>query len=228
MFRDSRGVVHTVSSPDPLQDLPPSAASALAGYLLVPSGDDLGGTLERCEAVGALLDGWQDAFFAALPPEIDAAEEARYAAEAGIDLDSLEDEYDEDGADDWTGGWADDPDDDEQVEGQLDLDQLDNGLDLLEVVDPVLGRPVDPLVANLDEDLVARLERDLLLLPMRVRLEALLAASALVAEWAELLADHEKCLGHLVLAHGEAPQARDHEALVDRHAALHADGAAHP
>ena len=34
MFRDSRGVVHTVSSPDPLEDLPPEGASALAAALL--------------------------------------------------------------------------------------------------------------------------------------------------------------------------------------------------
>lgn len=225
MFRDSRGVVHTVSSPDPLEDLPPSAATALAGYLLVPVGGDLGGALERCEAVGVLLDSWQDAFFAALPPELDRAEEVRYASEAGVDLDDLDADYD----DDWSEE-DEDEDEDAEVHGQLDLDSLD----MLEVVDPVLGYAADPLVASLEEDLVGRLERDLLLLPMRVRLEALMAASALVEQWSELLADNEKCLGHLilghghVLAHGHAPEALDHEALADVHAALHGGEAAHP
>ena len=36
MFRDSRGVVHTVSSADPLEDLPPGAVRALQAALLQP------------------------------------------------------------------------------------------------------------------------------------------------------------------------------------------------
>ena len=69
------------------------------------------------------------------------------------------------------------------------------------------------------------LERELLLLPFRVRLEALVAASELAGQWADLLADHEKLLGHLVLAHAQACRrhgTRAHEVLADRHAALHA------
>jgi len=223
VFRDSRGVVHTVSSPDPLEDLPPSAAEALARFLLVPVEDDLGSALERCESVAALLDGWQDAFFAALPDEVDHEEEARYAAEAGVDLDDLESSYEDDWSEEddeeWSGAGVE-----VEVEGQLDLDALDP----LEVVDPDAGRHLDPLVAELDEELVAGLERDLLLLPMRVRLEALMAASALVEQWAELIADHEKCLGHLVLRHGQAPAPDGHEELVDRHARLHTGRPGHP
>lgn len=214
MFRDSRGVVHTVSSSDPLSDLPPSAAGALARALLVPVGGDLGGALERCEAITALLDGWQDAFFASLPGEVDPEEEARYAAEAGITLSDLEQDWDDDE--------DDDDEDDDEVDGQLDLHMFDDALDLLEAGDlPLLGHPADPLTAGLEEELVSELERDLLLLPMRVRLEALMAATSLVASWADLLADHEKCLGHLVLAHGTGPEVMDHEALADQHAALH-------
>lgn len=224
MFRDSRGVVHTVSSADPLEDLPPSAASALAACLLVPVEGDLGSALERCEAVGLLLEGWQDAFFAALPPEVEREEELRYAAEAGVDLAVVEAEYEGDD-EDWL---EEDEDQTSEVAGQLDLDAEDD-LDVLDLGDPVLLAPGDdPLLETLDEELVGRLERDLLLLPMRVRLEALMAATALVEEWAELLADHEKCLGHLVLAHGQAPEPREHEALVDAHAALHAGEARHP
>jgi hypothetical protein len=41
------------------------------------------------------------------------------------------------------------------------------------------------------------------------------------------MADHEKCLGHLVLVHGEKPDPAPHEMLVDRHAMLHAGQAHH-
>jgi hypothetical protein len=212
VFRDSRGVVHTVSSQDPRQDLPPSAATALARFLLVPVGGDLGGALERCESVGALLDRWQDAFFAALPSEVDLEEETRYAAEAGITLADVEEQWEEEDEEDW---YADEDDDDEEVTGQLDLDVMDLDAE-------TLGHRVDPVTARLDDDLVGELERELLLLPMRVRLEALLAAGALVESWAELLADHEKCLGHLVLAHAHVPDpATSHEELADQHARLH-------
>lgn len=221
MFRDSRGVVHTVSSSDPLEDLPPTAAAALARALLVPVEGDLGSALERCEAVGALLERWQDAFFAALPSDVDLEEEARYAAEAGVTLADVEDQWEDEDE-----GWYDG----DEVTGQLDLDSMDLTVDLDEE-DPeqaFLGHRADPLTAELDDDLVAELERDLLLLPMRVRLEALLAAAALVEAWAELLADHEKCLGHLVLAHGTLPDRREHEALADLHARLHAGAPDHP
>ncbi|HUR50807.1 MAG TPA: hypothetical protein VMZ11_01665 [Mycobacteriales bacterium] len=223
MFRDSRGVVHTVSSPDPLTDVPESAASALAGALLVRSDGDLGGVLERCEAVAALLDHWQDAFFAALPAEVDLEEEERYAAEAGVSLADVEREW-EDWAEDDLGPdeGPDGADDEDEVAGQLDLDVVD-----LDDEAVLLGHRADPITAGLDESLVHELERDLLLLPMRVRLEALLGASALVATWSELMADHEKCLGHLVLQHGTNPEDLTHEALVDRHAELHAGSARH-
>ncbi|HUR14869.1 MAG TPA: hypothetical protein VM097_10305 [Mycobacteriales bacterium] len=214
MFRDSRGVVHTVSSPDPLADVPAATGAALARALLVPVGGDLGGALERCEAISALLDRWQDAFFAALPAEVDLEEEARYAAEAGVSLAEVEQDWD-----DWVDEDEDDdtPYDDDEVAGQLDLDVLDLESDPL-----LLGHAADPVTAWLDEALVSELERDLLLLPMRTRLEALMAASGLVGTWADLLADHEKCLGHLVLVHGDHPEDLVHETLADRHAELHA------
>jgi hypothetical protein len=222
VFRDSRGVVHTVSSADPLADVPPTAAAALARALLVPSEGDIGGLLERCEAVVALLDQWQDAFFASLPPEVDIEEEERYAAEAGVSLRELEEDWDE-----WPGvdlgtEEEDDEEDEDEVAGQLDLDVLD-----LDDEAVLLGHRADPLTAALDDALVSELERDLLLLPMRVRLEALMAASALVSAWSDLLADHEKCLGHLVLVHGTTPSDLGHDALVDVHAALHSGAPGH-
>ena len=104
MFRDSKGVVHTVSSSDPLSDLPPGAASALQRALLAPPADgesvDVGGVLERCDAVRELVESWQDAFFAALPDEVDLEEEARWAAEAGLSLDEVESGYEDDEEDD--------------------------------------------------------------------------------------------------------------------------------
>lgn len=216
MFRDSRGVVHTVSSVDPLDDLPQEAAAALGRALLRPCGGDLGGALERCEAVRDLLDRWQDAFFAALPVEVDLDEEARWAAEAGLSLDDVESQW-EDEDDEW---------DEEQSPGQLGLEEID----LTELApfddEPFpLGPPEQPVV--LGEETVGELEVALLLLPLRVRLEALVAAAALVDGWTDLMADHEKCLGHLVLRHGMTPQARAHEVLADEHAALHADGPSH-
>lgn len=221
-------MVHTVSAADPLADVPATAAAALARAVLVPVRGDLGGALERCEAVTALLDRWQDDFFAALPPEVDLEEEARYAAEAGVDLAEVEQEWEswDDDADDDDAG----EDDEDEVEGQLDLGALPDGLglggafgavgDLEEAL--LLGHRADPQTASLDDDLVAELERELLLLPMRTRLEALMAAEALVEQWSDLMADHEKCLGHLVLAHGVHPEQLGHESLVDQHAALHA------
>ena len=219
MFRDSRGVVHTVSSADALADLPPGAARALQSALLEPATDgatvDVGSVLERCDAVRELVERWQDAFFASLPEEVDLEEERRWAAEAGMSLDEVEVGYSE-------------QDDDED----LDLDLLgvdpgdrDTGLDeLVELMQPDSDDPRRVL----PEELVAVLERELLLLPLRVRLEALVAAADLVQSWSELVADHEKLLGHLVLRHGEPAVATGHELLVGRHAALHADtGPAH-
>jgi len=225
VFRDSRGVVHTVTSTDPLEDLPRSAAEALAGALLVPTGGDLGGALERCEALSLLLGSWQDAFFAGLPSDVDLEEEARYAAEAGLSLDDIEAQWEDEDEDLYDDAFEDD---DAEMPGQMGLDD-DIGLRLdLDIEDhpALLGHTADPLTATLDEDLVASLERDLLLLPMRVRLEALIAATQLVESWADLLADHEKCLGHLVLCHGYAvspdPASTRHEALADEHARAHA------
>jgi hypothetical protein len=216
-------VVHTVSSADPLEDLPAEASSALARTLLIPTHGDLGGVLERCDAVRHLLDRWQDAFFAALPDEVDLEEESRWAAEAGLSLDEIDAEWEdpdwEDDADDW--------DENEESPGQLGL-QMGEQISLSELGplddDPAdlfdLGSPSADL--PLDEEVVAELEVALLLLPLRVRLEALVAAAALVEAWADLYADHEKVLGHLVLTHGVATAAAPHEVLLDQHAALHA------
>lgn len=243
MFRDSRGVVHTVSSSDPLSDLPPGAARALQDALLAPPGPggsvDVGSVLTLAEQVRDLLGRWQDAFFESLPREVDLAEEARWAQEAGLSLESLEAET---------------------ADADLDLDLDDDDLEEVELDDD--GHDGDPLTADLrwplgggtpgddprdalPEPLLTALERELLLLPVRVRLEALVAADDLVQEWSELVADREKLLGHLALAHGDlsrlageagggAPDGRsgtalDHEALAVRHAELHAvTGPGHP
>jgi len=214
VFRDSRGVVHTVSSADPLADLPPGAARALQAALLsAGDGDgpvDVGSLLERCDAVRDLVERWQDAFFASLPDDVDLAEEARWAAEAGMSLDEVEAGYSE----------QDDP--------IVDLDELalDDDEEELDELAELLELQVEPDVDDprrvLPEELVAVLERELLLLPLRVRLEALVAAVELIETWSDLVADHEKLLGHLVLSHAEPQVATDHEVLVERHAALHA------
>ena len=206
MFRDSRGVVHTVSSADPLADLPPGAVGALQAALLQPGTTDLGSVLERCDAVQELLERWQDAFFSALPDEVDVEEEARWAAEAGMSFAEVESQYDDD-----------DEDDDELLldPALVEADELD------ELVDLTVPDEDDPR-RLLPEELVTVLERELLLLPLRVRLEALVAAAEVVSTWADLVADHEKLLGHLVLSHAEPQQGLDHEVLVDRHAVLHA------
>ena len=211
MFRDSRGVVHTVSSADPLEDLPPGAVQALQDALLQP-GPDLGGLLERCDAVRELVERWQDAFFAGLPDDVDVEEEARWAAEAGLSLADVEAQYEDDDEDEDAADFDDlddDEDDDPELEALVDLTEHDP------------DDEHDPRVV-LPDDLVAVLERELLLLPLRVRLEALVAAADLVSTWSDLLADHEKLLGHLVLAHGAPQEALAHEHLVDRHAGLHA------
>ena len=199
--------MHTVSSADPLEDLPPGAARALQAALLQPGPSDLGSVLERCDAVRELVERWQDAFFAALPDEVDVEEEARWAAEAGMSFEEVEAQYEEEDDGDEFPLLPDDEDDDE-LDGLVDLTGPDES---------------DPR-RLLPEDLVAVLERELLLLPLRVRLEALVAAADLVSTWSDLVADHEKLLGHLVLAHGEAQDVLGHERLVDRHAVLHTDG----
>ena len=224
MFRDAHGVVHTVSSADPLADLPPGAAQALQEALLQQPADDagvdVGSVLERCDAVRELIERWQDAFFASLPEEVDLEEEARWAAEAGLTLEEVQGEYDED--------------------DELELATLDDGqplAELAELEDLEVLLDSDGLPADddrdprrvLPEELVGMLERELLLLPIRVRLEALVAAADLVTEWADLVADQEKLLGHLVLAHEEPQQGTEHELLVARHAELHSStGPGHP
>lgn len=212
MFRDSRGVVHTVSSADPLLDLPADAAAVLQRGLLVPVEGDLGGALERCEAARELIERWQDAFFASLPDDVDLREEARWAAEAGLSLDDVESGYDED----------DEPVPPVDLEALAPLEDEPSAL-----LNEPSGQDAGEPTVVLPEELVAALERELLLLPTRVRLEALVSAADLVDSWADLLADHEKVLGHLVLGHGEPQQVRAHEALADRHAALHAAGPGH-
>lgn len=205
MFRDSRGVVHTVSSADPLEDLPPGAVRALQAALLQPGTADLGSVLERCDAAQELLERWQDAFFSALPDEVDVEEEARWAAEAGMSFEQVEAQY------------TDDDDD-----GELLLDPALVGGDELDgLVDLTAPDEQEDPRRLLPEELVTVLERELLLLPLRVRLEALVAAAEVVSTWAELVADHEKMLGHLVLSHAEPQAVLGHEALVDRHAVLH-------
>jgi hypothetical protein len=207
MFRDSRGVVHTVSSADPLEDLPPGAVRALQAALLQPGPTDLGSVLERCDAVRELLERWQDAFFAALPDEVDLEEEARWAAEAGMSFADVEAQYEDEHDDDESFSLLGDDEDPEELDGLVDLTVPDEQ---------------DPRTL-LPEDLVAVLERELLLLPLRVRLEALVAAVELVSTWSDLVADQEKLLGHLVLAHAQPQKALGHEQLVDRHAALHGE-----
>lgn len=207
MFRDSRGVVHTVSSADPLEDLPPGAVRALQAALLQPGPADLGSVLERCDAVQELLERWQDAFFSSLPDEVDVEEEARWAAEAGMSFAEVEAQY------------ADEDDDDELL-----LDPSLVGDDELDGLVDLTAPDEDDPRRLLPEELVTVLERELLLLPLRVRLEALVAAAEVVSTWADLVADHEKLLGHLVLSHGEPQAAVGHESLVDRHATLHAAG----
>jgi catechol 2,3-dioxygenase-like lactoylglutathione lyase family enzyme len=139
----------------------------------------------------------------ALPDDFDAQEERRWAVEAGMSLDEIEAQYaEEDSELDLTGGPGDD---------------ADLPLDLIPDED-------DDLTAVLPEELVSVLERELLLLPVRTRLEALVAAEDLVENWSDLLADEEKLLGHLVIRHAHADPPREHAALVDLHAELHAAG----
>jgi len=207
-------VVHTVSSADPLADLPPGASRALQAALLSTDDADgpvdVGSLLERCDAVRDLVERWQDAFFASLPDDVDLAEEARWAAEAGMSLNEVEAGYSE----------QDDPIDDLDV---ITLDDEEEDLDeLAELLELRVEPDVDDPRRVLPEELVAVLERELLLLPLRVRLEALVAAVQLIETWSDLVADREKLLGHLVLSHAEPQVATDHEALVERHAALHA------
>lgn len=210
MFRDSHGVVHTVSSTEPLADLPPGAAAALQQALLSPEGStDIGGVLERCDAVRELVERWQDAFFSSLPDDVDLEEEARWAAEAGLSLEDVEAQYEDE----------DDDDELDLVLGPQDDPELD-GLTMLDPAELDDDDEDDPRRV-LPEELVTVLERELLLLPVRVRLEALVAAADLVHEWAALVADHEKLLGHLVLAHTEPQEQAEHEPLVARHALLH-------
>ena len=208
MFRDSRGVVHTVSAADPLVDLPPEAATALQDALLRPVDGDVGNALERCDAVRELVERWQDAFFAALPDEVDLEEERTWAVAAGMSLDEIESDYAED--DDDPAFHLGEADDDEELAEPLLTD------DLLPDED---GDPRQVL----PEELVSVLERELLLLPVRTRLEALVAAADLVEGWSDLLADIEKLLGHLLLRHGGGALPLDHVELADRHAALHAE-----
>jgi hypothetical protein len=207
-------VVHTVSSADPLDDLPPTAARALQDALLRPVDGDIGNALERCDAARELIERWQDAYFASLPDVFDIEEERRYATEAGMSLDEIEAEYAEENEElDLTR--TDDVDDDDLSDllpAELMLDDDDEE---------------DPR-AVLPEDLVSLLERELLLLPVRTRLEALVAAADVVTEWSDLLADTEKLLGHLMLRHAGVEPPFEAVVLADRHAALHAmTGPAH-
>jgi hypothetical protein len=224
VFRDSHGVVHTVSSADPLSDLPGDTARALCRALLRPHDRDLDTALERCEAVRELLERWQHAFFASLPAVVDLDEESRWAAEAGLSLAEVEQGYDDD---------LEEEDDELAEEAELDALDLRGFDEPGELADELPGLDLteaeDELVAELPEELVSLLERELLLLPVRVRLEALVAAGDLVGSWGDLFADHEKLLGHLVLAHGVGPGPTGHEDLAHLHGVLHTEqGPAHP
>jgi hypothetical protein len=117
--------------------------------------------------------------------------------------------------------YEDDEDDDETY-ALLGSDEDEGEEELDGLVDLTGPDEQDPR-RLLPEDLVAVLERELLLLPLRVRLEALVAAADLVSTWSDLVADQEKLLGHLVLAHAEPQTALAHERLVDRHAVLHTE-----
>ena len=221
-------MVHTVSSADPLLDLSGDTAVALAAALLRPRERDLDTALERCEAVRELVERWQDAFFSALPEEIDLEEETRWAAEAGLSLADVEASYDDEDE-------ADEDEADEVVDlaglAPADLAPAELAPELSDEQLAELSGPgtLDELAGLLPEDLVHVLERELLLLPLRVRLEALVAAAALVSTWADLLVDQEKLLGHLVLRHAEPGRPDGHVELADRHATLHAaQGPSHP
>lgn len=202
MFRDSRGVVHTVSAADPLDDLPPDAAKALQDALLRPVDGDIGSALERCDAIRELVERWQDAFFDALPDDFDVEEERRWAVEAGMSLDDIEAQYAEE-------------------HSELDLTVLPDDDDGVLPLDLIADED-DDLAGVLPEELVSVLERELLLLPIRTRLEALVAAGDLVETWSDLLADEEKLLGHLVLRHHVTDLPHEHDVLAGMHADLHA------
>src|SRR3954468_4630935 len=141
VFRDSRGVVHTVSSADPLDDLPPDAARALQDALLRPVHGDLGTSLERCDAVRELVKRWQDSFFAALPDDFDVAEERRWAVEAGMSLDDIEAQYAEE-------------------DSELDLTLLGDDEEDDVPLDLLAADEDDDLVSVLPEELVSVLERE--------------------------------------------------------------------
>ena len=115
------------------------------------------------------------------------------------------------------------------VQSDIPLDQIDLSelVPLEDEPDGLLQLHAVEEVEVLGEPLVAELELALLLLPVRTRLEALVAAAAIVDTWADLYADHEKCLGHLVLQHGAAPEIHLHEVLADEHARLHAGRPGH-
>jgi hypothetical protein len=194
-------VVHTVSSADPLDDLPPEAAKALQEALLRPVEGDVANSLERCDAVRELIERWQDAFFESLPESFDLEEERRWAIESGMSVDEFELAY---------------GDEDEDL--PVDLTVLDDE----ERLELLMDDEEPDLSAVLPDELLSVLERELLLLPIRTRLEALVAAADIVENWSDLLADEEKLLGHLVLRHGSDQLPHEHEALADLHAELHA------
>ena len=123
----------------------------------------------------------------------------------------------------------DDDEEDEETPGQLGLDQIDlSELNPFEDEHPgLLDLSLQAETAPLDEDLVAELEVALLLLPLRVRLEALVAAASLVDDWADPARRPREMPG------ASPPQARlrspeaaaaahSHETLADQHALFHA------
>lgn len=76
----------------------------------------------------------------------------------------------------------------------------------------------ESLMGILAEGVASRAERERSLATEAIR--------DLVADWAALLYDHEKLVGHLVMRHAGPPGIgeRDHDELIELHSSLHAQG----
>ena len=162
MFRDSRGVVHTVSSADPLEDLPPGAVRALQTALLQPGTADLGGAASAATPYRAAP---------ALAGRLLLRAPRRGRRRGGGPLGGR-------GGHVVRGRRGAVRDDEEDDEDEL---LLDAGLDQTEALDGFVDLTApdeDDPRRLLPEELVTVLERELLLLPLRVRLEALVAAAS--------------------------------------------------
>jgi hypothetical protein len=177
--------------------------------MLQPGTPDLGSVLERCDAVQELLERWQDAFFTGLPDDVDVEEEARWAPRPACRSRRWRRSTTR------TTTRTDD-------ETALELDPELVGADHLDVLAELAVPDDDDPRRLLPEDLSPCSSASCCCSPCGCGLEALVAAAEVVSTWTELVADQEKLLGHLVLAHAEPQAVLGHEALVDRHAVLHA------